>query len=58
MDFNASYALTDDINLYFEMINLNNDPLRYYNGKNQNNRPEQAEWYSRRGSMGIHLSMF
>ena len=58
MDFNASYQMNKRTSLFFEVTNLTNDPLRYYNGENRSDRPEQVEYYSRRGNVGINYSLF
>ena len=58
MDFNASYQMNKRTSLFFEVTNLTNDPLRYYNGENRSDRPEQVEFYSRRGNVGLNYSFF
>lgn len=56
LDFSASYNVTDKIRVYAEINNLTNEPLRYYHGVK--NRPEQIEYYSLRGMLGINYKLF
>lgn len=56
VDFSASYSITDKIKVFAEVNNLTNEPLRYYHG--QTNRPEQTEFYSIRGQLGIRAKLF
>lgn len=58
MKLNASYAITPAARIFLEVTNLTNDPLRYYVGEGRDDRPEQVEYYSRRGNVGIHWSVF
>lgn len=58
MDFNASYAVSPQVRIFAEVINLNNQPLRSYFGNGRTDRPEQVEWYSIRGNVGINWSVF
>ncbi|MNY32498.1 hypothetical protein D3C86_1667190 [compost metagenome] len=51
LDANASYNLPKNIILFLDANNLTNQPLRYYHG--QKSRPEQTEYYSARGRIGI-----
>jgi len=39
-----------------ELNNLTNEPLRYFHGNV--NRPEQVEYYSLRGQLGISYQLF
>lgn len=56
IDLTTSYSITDKIKVYAEINNLTNEPLRYYQGNK--NRPEQTEYYSIRGSVGVNISLF
>jgi TonB-dependent receptor len=44
LDISASQLITQRIRIFAEMVNLTNEPLRYYNGVKT--RPEQQEYYS------------
>lgn len=55
VDMSASFTLTKKLRLYLELNNLTNAPLRYYHGNV--NRPEQVEYYSIRGMMGINYNL-
>lgn len=57
LDFNASYAVTDQFRVFMEVNNITNQPLRYYQGKNQNDRVMQAEFYNRRITAGIKFDL-
>ncbi len=56
LDLTASYNITNKIKLYIEINNLTNEPLRYYQGSSE--RPEQTEYYSLRGMLGLNVSLF
>lgn len=56
LDFSAAYSISPKVRAFMEMNNILNEPLRYYHGIVD--RPEQVEWYSIRGQMGITLSLF
>jgi outer membrane receptor protein involved in Fe transport len=53
LDASASQELAKGLTLFAEAINLTNAPLRYYNG--ESDRPEQQEFYSWWGNVGIKL---
>jgi TonB-dependent receptor len=53
LDASASQKIAKGLTLFAEAINLTNAPLRYYNG--QSDRPEQQEFYSWWGNVGIKL---
>ncbi|RAJ08874.1 TonB-dependent receptor [Chitinophaga skermanii] len=55
VDLNLSYTLPKNITLFFDASNLTNQPLRYYHGVKS--RPEQVEYYSARGRVGINWSL-
>lgn len=58
VDFSASYAVSPQMRLFVDLVNLNNAPLRSYFGRNRSDRPEQVEWYSMRGHAGISYTIF
>ncbi|MGV3765322.1 MAG: TonB-dependent receptor [Chitinophagaceae bacterium] len=51
LDFSVNYNFPRNITLFLEANNLTNQPLRYYHGTK--GRPEQVEYYSSRGRIGI-----
>ena len=53
IDFSASQRINDRMTGFVELINLTNEPLRYYNGIST--RPEQQEFYSFWGNAGIKI---
>ncbi|WNJ18463.1 TonB-dependent receptor [Pontibacter sp. G13] len=55
VDFNAAYAINNQIRVFVEVNNLTNEPLRYYHGSRE--RTEQEEYYSIRGQAGIRISL-
>lgn len=55
LDLNMSYTFPKRITLFMDINNLNNQPLRYYHGVSS--RPEQVEYYSIRGRLGINWSL-
>lgn len=56
IDFSAAYAFNNKLRLFLELNNLTNEPLRYFHGNV--NRPEQVEYYSLRGQLGISYQLF
>lgn len=56
LDFSAAYAFSDKLRLFIELNNITNEPLRYFHGNA--NRPEQVEYYSIRGQIGISYQLF
>lgn len=55
IDFSASQRITPNLTVFLELINLTNEPLRYYNGVTS--RPEQQEFYSFWGNAGIKFEL-
>lgn len=55
IDFSASQKLNDNFSVFLELINLTNEPLRYYNGITS--RPEQQEFYSFWGNLGLKFTL-
>ncbi len=55
LDMNMSYTFPHRLTLFFDANNLNNEPLSYYHGVKS--RPEQVEYYSARGRLGLTWSL-
>ncbi|WP_297088946.1 TonB-dependent receptor [uncultured Draconibacterium sp.] len=51
MDMNANYSITKNLNLFFEVNNLLNQPLRYYQGASD--YLMQEEFYNRKIFFGV-----
>jgi outer membrane receptor protein involved in Fe transport len=51
LDLSTAWNVTDNMRLYFDANNLNNEPLRYYKGSE--NRPLQVEYYGPRFQFGL-----
>jgi TonB-dependent receptor len=45
LDFKSSYAITDNVNVFFEMLNITDEPLRFFSGK-ESGRLAENEIYS------------
>lgn len=56
VDFNASYKVLKNLNLFFEANNLTDQPLRYYQGSSD--RTMQMEYYNRRFNLGLKFDLF
>ena len=56
VDFNASYVFNDNFSVYFDLNNITDQPLRFYQGLK--NRTMQAEYYGRRISFGLKYNFF
>ena len=56
LDFNASYAINDAFSVYFDLNNITDQPLRYFQGIK--NRTMQEEYYGRRISFGVKYDLF
>ncbi len=56
LDFNASYALSDVLRVYFDLNNITDQPLRYFQGVKQ--RTQQVEFYGRRITFGVKYDLF
>lgn len=56
LDFNASYAITDNFRIFGEANNLTNQPLRYFQGAR--NRTMQMEYYNSRFTLGVKYDLF
>ncbi len=51
LDFSSSYKINQNWSVYFNAKNLNNEPLRYYEGSS--NRPIQREFYDATYEAGL-----
>ncbi|MCM5661887.1 TonB-dependent receptor [Galbibacter mesophilus] len=56
LDFNASFAITNNLRVYAELNNITNQPLRYYQG--QKDRTMQMEYYEKRLTFGLKYDLF
>lgn len=56
IDFNGSYAFTDNLRLFAEVNNITNQPLRYFQGVQE--RTMQMEYYNMRFNVGIKYDFF
>src|SRR5699024_5766464 len=55
IDFSASQQLFSNWNVFVEVMNITNEPLRYYSGISE--RPEQQEYYSFWLNAGVKFSL-
>jgi hypothetical protein len=53
IDFTSNFQLTDYINIFVDLINLTNEPLRYYMGSTDYFK--QQEYYSWWGRAGVKV---
>ncbi|MFW6101707.1 MAG: TonB-dependent receptor domain-containing protein, partial [Bacteroidota bacterium] len=53
IDFSATQQISPRTGLYLELLNITNEPQRYYNGVSS--RPEQQEYYSFWANAGIKI---
>ena len=51
LDFTASYALSEHLTVFGDMMNLTNQPLRFYEAVTT--RPIQQEYYGLRADLGV-----
>ncbi len=56
LDFNASFAINRNLRLYFDLNNITDQPLRYYQGIEA--RTQQVEFYGRRLTFGLKYDLF
>jgi len=56
LDLNGSYAFTPNWRFFFEVNNLTNQPLRYYQGISD--RTMQVEYYNVRFNAGLKFDLF
>lgn len=55
LDINGSYKFTDQFSFFFEINNLTNQPLRYFQGVSS--RVMQLEYYNTRATAGIKFNL-
>ncbi|MCF8217332.1 MAG: TonB-dependent receptor [Chlorobium sp.] len=51
LDLNGAYRLSKELQLFFEISNLSNQPMRFYQGEKQ--YVAQEEWYDRKFLLGL-----
>ena len=56
LDFNASFVLKNGLSIYFDLNNITDQPLRYFQGVK--NRTQQVEFYGRRITFGLKYDLF
>ncbi len=56
LDFNASYALNDNLRIYADVNNITNQPLRYFQSVKE--RTQQVEFYDIRFTFGLKYDLF
>lgn len=56
LDFNASYAITNQFRIFGEVNNITNQPLRYFQGTED--RTMQMEYYNARINLGLKYDFF
>jgi TonB-dependent receptor len=54
-DVSLSQQINSNIQVFADLVNLTNEPLRYYNGVTS--RPEQQEFYSFQAKVGVKLRL-
>jgi TonB-dependent receptor len=55
LDFTSNYQITETINIFLDVINLTNTPLRYYMGSEEYFK--QQEYYSWWGRFGVKINI-
>lgn len=56
IDFNASFQVNGNLSIYTTVNNINNQPLRYFQGVKD--RTMQAEFYGQRLTFGVKYDLF
>jgi len=56
LDFNATYAINPRLRVYFDLNNITDQPLRYFQGVSS--RTQQVEFYGRRIQLGLKYDLF
>ncbi|MEM1002215.1 MAG: TonB-dependent receptor, partial [Bacteroidota bacterium] len=56
LDFNANYAITPNLRVYVDLLNITDQPLRYFQGVSS--RTMQAEYYGQRLTFGLKYDLF
>ncbi len=57
VDINGSYEFLDGMRVYFDVNNLTNQPLKYYQGKGHSDRVMQMEYYNTRVNLGLKFDL-
>ncbi len=55
IDFSASYQITPSFNVFLELVNITNEPLRAFRGYTE--RPIQMEYYKPWSRLGVRYSL-
>lgn len=55
VDFGSSYAIEKHASVYFNVKNLTNTPLKFYEGKNTPQRTIQREYYGATYQIGLNI---
>ena len=55
LDIKCTYRFTPKVNIFFEVNNITNQPLRYYQGKKE--LVKQLEYYGRNFNLGIMYNL-
>ncbi|WP_405565692.1 TonB-dependent receptor [Polaribacter sp. Asnod6-C07] len=56
LDFNATFAINNNLSIYADVNNITDQPLRYYQGVSD--RTMQMEYYGRRITFGLKYDLF
>jgi TonB-dependent receptor len=56
LDFNMNYAINDNLRIFVDVLNITDQPLRFYQGVR--NRTQQAEYYGQRVTFGLKYDLF
>ncbi|WP_438972880.1 TonB-dependent receptor [Polaribacter sp.] len=56
LDFNATFAINNNLRIYADVNNITDQPLRYYQGVSD--RTMQMEYYGRRITFGLKYDLF
>lgn len=56
VDFNMNFAINPNLRIYLDVLNITDQPLRYYQGVR--NRTMQAEYYGQRVTFGLKYDLF
>ena len=56
LDFNASYAINNNLRIYADVNNITNQPLRYFQSVKE--RTQQVEFYDIRFTFGLKYDLF
>ncbi|WP_370390555.1 TonB-dependent receptor [uncultured Winogradskyella sp.] len=56
LDFNMNYAINDNLRIFVDVLNITDQPLRFYQGVR--NRTQQSEYYGQRVTFGLKYDLF